>query len=213
MGVEEIENVLTSRENRLRPRLKEFIRKYGIVFRHVKLSSEKETDYYYDIKKVAFHPKGIHLLGNLLLTEISKYRPKSVGGLEIGAAPLITSVMIKSTMDWKDRNGLNGFLIRKNPKKHGLEKKIEGILDSPVVIVDDVVTSGQSIKDAIDAVNAEGFNVKSVVCVIDREEEGTVNILKQNNIRYSALFQHSEFKPFIEERLRLIQHDHKFHSE
>ena len=51
MGVGEIENVLTSRENRLRPRLKEFIRKYGIVFRHVKLSSDKETDYYYDIKK------------------------------------------------------------------------------------------------------------------------------------------------------------------
>ena len=213
MGVGEIENVLTSRENRLRPRLKEFIRKYGIVFRHVKLSSDKETDYYYDIKKVAFHPKGIHLLGNLLLTEISKYRPRSVGGLEIGAAPLITSVIIKSTMDWKDRNGLNGFLIRKNPKKHGLEKKIEGILDSPVVIVDDVVTSGQSIKDAIDAVNAEGFSVKSVVCVIDREEEGTVNVLKQNNIRYSALFQHSEFKPFIEERLRLKQHEHKFQSE
>jgi orotate phosphoribosyltransferase len=162
---------------------------------------------------VAFHPKGIHLLGNLLLTEISKYHPRSVGGLEIGAAPLITSVIIKSTMDWKDRNGLNGFLIRKNPKKHGLEKKIEGILDSPVVIVDDVVTSGQSIEDAIDAVNAEGFSVKGVVCVIDREEEGTVNVLKQNNIRYSALFQHSEFKPFIEERLRLKQHDHKFQSE
>jgi orotate phosphoribosyltransferase len=213
MGVEEIENVLTSRENRLRPRLKEFIRKNGIVFRHVKLSSDKETDYYYDIKKVAFHPKGIHLLGNLLLTEISKYRPRSVGGLEIGAAPLITSVIIKSTMDGKYRNGLNGFLIRKNPKKHGLEKKIEGIPDSPVVIVDDVVTSGQSIKDAIDAVNAEGFSVKNVVCVIDREEEGTVNILKQNNIRYSALFQHSEFKPFIEERLRLKQHDHNFQSE
>jgi orotate phosphoribosyltransferase len=213
MGVGEIENVLTSRENRLRPRLKEFIRKYGIVFRHVKLSSDKETDYYYDIKKVAFHPKGIHLLGDLLLTEISKYRPRSVGGLEIGAAPLITSVIIKSTIDWKDRNGLNGFLIRKNPKKHGLEKKIEGILESPVVIVDDVVTSGQSIKDAIDAVNAEGFSVKGVVCVIDREEEGTVNVLKQNNIRYSALFQHSEFKPFIEEQLRLKQHEHKFQSE
>jgi orotate phosphoribosyltransferase len=62
-------------------------------------------------------------------------------------------------------------------------------------------------------VNAEGFSVKSVVCVIDREEEGTVNVLKQNNIRYSALFQHSEFKPFIEERLRLKQHEHKFQSE
>lgn len=77
---------------------------------------------------MAFHPKGIHLLGNLLLTEISKYRPRSVGGLEIGAAPLITSVIIKSTMDWKYRNGLNGFLIRKNPKKHGLEKKLKEFL-------------------------------------------------------------------------------------
>jgi orotate phosphoribosyltransferase len=212
MGIEKVENLLTLRENKFRPRLKELIRKYGIEFRHVKLSSSKETDYYYDIKKVAFHPKGIHLLGDLLLTEIAKYRPKSVGGLEIGAAPLTTSVIIKSTEDWKYRNGLNGFLIRKNPKKHGLEKKIEGILDSPVVIVDDVVTSGQSIKDAIDAVNDEGFSVNGVVCVIDREEEGTVNVLKENNIRYTALFQHSEFKPFIEERLRIIHHDHKNQS-
>jgi orotate phosphoribosyltransferase len=212
MGVEEIENSLTLSESRSRPRLKELIRKYGIVFRHVKLSSDKETDYYYDIKKVAFHPKGIHLLGDLLLTEIAKYRPKSVGGLEIGAAPLTTSVIIKSTEDWKSRNGLNGFLIRKNPKKHGLEKKIEGILDSPVVIVDDVVTSGQSVKDAIDAVNNEGFRVNGVVCVIDREEEGTVNVLKEHNIRYSALFQHSEFKPFIEERLRVTHHDNKIRS-
>jgi orotate phosphoribosyltransferase len=200
---------LTLRENRFRPRLKELIRKYGIVFSHVKLSSNKETDYYYDIKKVAFHPKGIHLLGDLLLMEIAKYRPKSVGGLEIGSAPLTTSIIIKSTEDWKYRNGLSGFLIRKNPKKHGLEKKIEGILGSPVVIVDDVVTSGQSIKDAIDAVNNEGFSVNGAVCVIDREEEGTANVLKENNIRYSALFQHSEFKAFIEERLRVIHHDHK----
>jgi orotate phosphoribosyltransferase len=212
MGVKEIENPLTLSESRSRPRLKELIRKYGIVFRHVKLSSDKETDYYYDIKKVAFHPKGIHLLGDLLLTEIAKYHPKSVGGLEIGAAPLTTSVIIKSTEDWKSRNGLNGFLIRKNPKKHGLEKKIEGILDSPVVIVDDVVTSGQSVKDAIDAVNNEGFRVNGVVCVIDREEEGTVNVLKEYNIHYSALFQHSEFKPFIEERLRVTHHDNKIRS-
>jgi orotate phosphoribosyltransferase len=74
------------------------------------------------------------------------------------------------------------------------------------------VTSGQSIKDAIDAVNDEGFSVNGVVCVIDREEEGTVNVLKENNIRYSPLFQHSEFKAFIEERLRVIRHDHKIQS-
>ena len=105
-------------------------------------------------------------------------------------------------MDGKYRKGLNGFFIRKNPKKHGLENKIEGILEPPIVIVDDVVTSGQSVKDAIDAVNAAGYSVKGVVCVIDREEEGTVNVLKQNNISYSSLFKHSDFKSFIEDRLK-----------
>ena len=74
------------------------------------------------------------------------------------------------------------------------------------------MTSGQSIKDAIDAVNDEGFSVNGVVCVIDREEVGTVNVLKENNIRYSALFQHSEFRAFIEERLRVIHPDHKIQS-
>jgi orotate phosphoribosyltransferase len=212
MGIEEVENLLALKENKLRPRLKELIRNYGIVFRHVKLSSNKETDYYYDIKRLAFNPKGIHLLGDLLLTEVAKYHPKSIGGLEIGAAPLTTSIILKSTEGWKYRNGLNGFLVRKNPKKHGLEKKVEGILDSPVVVVDDVVTSGQSIKDAIDAVNDEGFSVNGVVCVIDREEEGTVNVLKENNIRYSALFQHSEFKAFIEERIKVIHHGHRIQS-
>jgi orotate phosphoribosyltransferase len=203
MGIEEIEHALNSRGKR--PRLMEFIKKHGIVFKHVKLSSNKETDYYYDIKRVATHPKGIHLLAELLLEDIVKHRPKSVGGLEMGAIPLTTAILIKSTMDGKYRKGLNGFFIRKNPKKHGLENKIEGNLEPPIVVVDDVVTSGQSIKDAIDAVNIAGYSVKGAVCVIDREEEGTVNVLKQNNIRYSSLFKHSDFKSFIEERLKKQQ--------
>lgn len=210
MGLEEIENTLTIRGKR--PRLMEFIRKNGIIFRHVKLSSNKETDYYYDIKKVAYHPKAIHLLAELLLEEIAIHRPRSVGGLEMGAVPLTTSVLIKSTMDGKYRKGLNGFFIRKNPKLHGLENKIEGILEPPIVIVDDVVTSGQSVKDAIDAVNKAGYSVKGVVCVIDREEEGTLNVLKENNIRYSSLFKHSDFKSFIERRLEKKQQNQKIPS-
>lgn len=186
-----------------RGRLKEFIKQHGIAFRHVKLSSNKETDYYYDIKNVATLPKGIHLLSELLLEEIVKHhRPKSVGGLEIGSIPLTTGVILQSTMNGRYKKGLSGFFIRKNPKTHGLEKKIEGALEEPIVIVDDVVTSGQSVKDAIDAVRAAGHSVKGVVCVIDREEEETVNVLKENNIKYSSLFKHTEFKSFIEERLK-----------
>lgn len=200
MGIVRTEDALTN--NRKTPRLIEFIKKYGIVFNHVKLSSNIETDYYYDLKKVSFHPTGANLLGELLLKEVTKYRARSVGGLEIGAIALATAVVMRSTKLGKYKKGLNGFFIRKNPKTHGLEKKIEGEVIEPVVIVDDVITSGKSVMDAIEAVNKDGFNVKGVVCVIDREEEGTTNLLKQNNIVYSSLFRHSDFKSFVEERLK-----------
>jgi orotate phosphoribosyltransferase len=77
-----------------------------------------------------------------------------------------------------------------------------------VVIVDDVLTSGKSVMSAIEAVNKEGYSVKGVVFVVDREEgigERKPNLLKQNNIKYSSLFKHSDFKTFIEEELRKKQ--------
>jgi orotate phosphoribosyltransferase len=201
MGI--VEEMPVSNSKKLR--LMEFIKRQGIVFEHVKLSSNLETDYYYDIKRVALHPKGIDLLAELLLEEIAKYEPKSVGGLEMGAIPLATAVMLKSTWVGKYKTGLNSFFVRKNPKTHGLEKKIEGKLIPPAVIVDDVITSGQSVIDAINAVNNQGYNVKAVVCVIDREEKGIPNILKQRKIKYSSIFKHSDFKSFIERELRKKQ--------
>ena len=104
-------------------------------------------------------------------------------------------------MDGKYEKGLNGFFIRKEAKGYGLQKRIEGNMVSPVVIIDDVITSGKSVMDSIEAVNAEEITPRGVVCVIDREEESTPNVLKQNNIKYSSLFKHSEFKPFIEQKL------------
>ena len=179
----------------------EIIKEIGIVFRHVKLFSKIESDYYYDIKNVGFQPEGLHLLGELLLGEITKYGAKSVGGLEMGAVSLATAVVIKSTWDGKYDRGLNGFFIRKEPKQYGLEKRIEGNVKSPVVIVDDVLTSGKSVMSAIEAVNKEGYSVKGVVFVIDRQE-GESNLLKQNNIKYSSLFKHSDFKSFIEMEIK-----------
>ena len=119
----------------------------------------------------------------------------------MGAVALVTAVIFKSTMDGKYSTGLSGFFVRKEAKGYGLQKRIEGNMISPVVIVDDVITSGKSVMNSIEAVNAEGITPKGVVCVIDREEEGTPNLLKQNNIKYSSLFKHSEFKSFIEQKL------------
>ena len=184
-----------------RRKLMEIIQKNAIVFQDVQLFSKIKSQYYYDIKRISLQKEGAHLLAELLLSEIYKYGPKSVGGMEMGAVALVTVVVIKSTMDGKYEKGLNGFFIRKEAKGYGLQKRIEGNMIPPVVIVDDVITSDKSVMDSIEAVNAEGVTPKGVVCVIDREEAGTPNVLKQNNIKYSSLFKHSEFKPFIEQKL------------
>jgi orotate phosphoribosyltransferase len=184
-----------------RRKLMEIIQKNAIVFQDVQLFSKIKSQYYYDIKRISLQKEGAHLLAELLLSEIYKYGPKSVGGMEMGAVALVTAVVFKSTMDGKYEKGLNGFFIRKEAKGYGLQKRIEGNMIPPVVIVDDVITSGKSVMDSIEAVNAEGVTPKGVVCVIDREEAGTPNVLKQNNIKYSSLFKHSEFKPFIEQKL------------
>ena len=92
----------------------------------------------------------------------------------------------------------SGFYVRKSLKQHGLQKKIEGNLQDPVVIVEDVMTTGNSIKQAMDAVMERGVSVNGVVCVIDREDPR--NVLK-DNIKYSSLFTHSDFKDFIEGKL------------
>lgn len=184
-----------------RRRLMEVIKENAIVFQDVQLFSKIKSPYYYDIKRIELQQEGMHLLSELLLTAIAKYGAKSVGGMEMGAVALVAAVVFKSKMNGKYSTGLSGFFVRKEAKNYGLQKRIEGNMIPPVVIVDDVITSGQSVMNSIEAVNKEGVTPKGVVCVIDREEESTSNLLKENNIKYSALFKHSEFKSFIEQKL------------
>jgi orotate phosphoribosyltransferase len=195
------EQIMPSYDEKRR-RLMEIIQENAIVFQDVQLFSKIKSQYYYDIKRISLQKEGANLLAEMLLTEIYKYGPKSIGGIEMGAVALVTAVVLKSTMDGKYEKGLNGFFIRKEAKGYGLQKRIEGNMTSPVVIVDDVITSGESVMKSIEAVNAEGVTPNGVVCVIDREETGTSNVLKQNNIKYSSVFRHSEFKPFIEQKLQ-----------
>ncbi len=192
--------------NQKRLRLKTLIEERCIKFGPYTLSSGEKSTYYYDLKSILLDGKALILLGDLLLEELSKFSPspKSVGGLEAGAISIVSAVTIRSYN--KYTGGVKGFFVRKEPKTHGSQKKIEGNLETPVVILDDVMTKGGSIKQAIDAVNVEGFNVAGVVCVIDREDPA--NLLKQNNIKYSALFTHSDFKEFIKRK----QQDTKIHS-
>ncbi|MGH9974642.1 MAG: orotate phosphoribosyltransferase [Nitrososphaeraceae archaeon] len=178
-----------------------FIKNNAIVFEHVRLYSNVESDYYYDLRRVSLHPKGINLVVDPLLEQVKKFDVKSVGGLANAAIPLSTALVIKDSNRGEYENALTSFYVREVRKDHGLMKQIEGMIKDPVVIVDDVLTSGNSIKKAIDAVEGHGYRVSGVVCILDREETRVRNVLKENGIKYTSLFKHSEFKPFIEQKL------------
>jgi orotate phosphoribosyltransferase len=190
-----------------RHELMEIIKKEGIVTREVLLSSGKKTSYYYDIKRVAGDPKALMLMSKLMIDEIimpNFQDVRSVGGLELGSISLSTAIIM--THPHRKRGFLSSFIVRKNPKEHGLEKKIEGKLQEPILIVDDVITSGRSIQDAIDAIRKENFNVEGVICVLDREEESE----QRNEFRkvwgrkFFSLFRHSDFKDYIHEKLKQV---------
>jgi orotate phosphoribosyltransferase len=179
--------------------LVEIIKNNGIVFQRITLTSDIQSDFYYDLKKILHDQESLHLIAGSLLEQAIKYNVKSIGGLELGSIPLTTAVLM---LAWDKGVNLTGFTVRKNVKKHGLQKKIEGIVREPIMILEDVITSGKSVANAVDALLQEGYRVNSVVCVLDRQEESITNILKQRDISYISLFEHSEFKPYIEERLR-----------
>jgi orotate phosphoribosyltransferase len=179
--------------------LVEIIKNNGIVFQRITLTSNIQSDFYYDLKKILHDQESLHLIAGSLLEQAIKYNVKSIGGLELGSIPLTTAVLM---LAWDKGVNLTGFTVRKNVKEHGLQKKIEGIVREPIMILEDVITSGKSVANAVDALLQEGYRVNSVVCVLDRQEESITNILKQRDISYISLFEHSEFKPYIEERLR-----------
>jgi orotate phosphoribosyltransferase len=167
------------------------------------LSGGSRSNYYYDLKNILLDGSVMSLLGDLVLEELSKFDPppKSIGGLETSAISIASAVSIRSYNQYS--SGIKGFFVRKAIKTHGSQKKIEGCLETPVVIIDDVMTKGESIMAAINAVTDQGVNVAGVICVIDRQVAG--NLLKQNNIKYTALFTHSEFEKYINKKILILK--------
>jgi orotate phosphoribosyltransferase len=168
----------------------------GIVISNkpITLSSGLKTYYYYNLKRVMLDPTGAGLLGDLLLEKVREFGAKSVGGLEVAAIPLSTAIIMKA---YGKSEIIQSFIVRKNIKKYGLQSQVEGDLVKPIVVVDDVITKGESVKKAVDIIFHEGYKVAGVVCVVDREEE---NVLR-NTVKYESLFTHSDFKSYIDKQI------------
>ena len=109
----------------------------------VTLASGKVSDYYLDLKPTMFDPQGMSLLARMILDRLEAVEIEYIGGLEMGAVPLVTTVTLLSA---ETRRPLPGFFVRKAVKDHGTKRKIEGTSESiagkRVAILDDVTTTG-----------------------------------------------------------------------
>ena len=182
----------------------EIIKRNGIIVsgEPIVLSSGERSNYYYDLKMVLADPVGATLIGELLYDiVVREFKARSVGGLEMGAVPISTAI-IMSSICRGSFDGIRQFIVRRNVKTHGSGKKVEGYLIDPVVVVDDVMTMGNSVLHAIQAVKSEGYATAGVVIVIDREVPQ--NILK-NGIKYFSIFNHSDFNGYIEKKLKVVR--------
>jgi orotate phosphoribosyltransferase len=167
------------------------------------LASGQKSDYYIDCRTTTLHAEGGRLAGLVLYDLIREAMPTAVavGGLTMGADPLVSNTAsasawaladyneileLSATLDLDEQDEdpgsaptlIHGFLVRKAEKTHGTGRRVEGFLQpgAPVVIVDDVCTTGGSTITAIEATREAGMNVIGVLCLVDREQGGRLNI-------------------------------------
>jgi len=141
------------------------------------LSSGATSDYYIDCRTTTLHAEGGRLTGHAILDllEANHIEAEAVGGLTMGADPIVSNVATASAWSAQSLPGaplLHGFLVRKAEKAHGTGRRIEGFCQESarVVIVDDVCTTGASTIAAIEAAEEAGMTVAAVVCIVEREE-------------------------------------------
>ena len=149
-----------------------------------KLSSGGTSDYYVDCRTTTLDAEGARLTGRVFFDEIERcgWRPQAIGGMTMGADPIVVAVAMLSAQEvhmratdvvaTKPHELIHGFLVRKAEKSHGTGQRIEGFRQKSarVVIVDDVCTTGSSTVQAIEAAIEFGFEIVAVMCLVEREE-------------------------------------------
>ena len=157
--------------------------------RRVTLASGRESDFYLDLRQTLMRPRGVDLAGRLMLEKLKHGPPvDAVGGMAVGAVPLISAVLAAAARD-EASSDLVGFFVRKQAKKHGLGRRIEGGFceGQTVALLEDTTTTGGSTLDAVDAVLEAGGKVTRVLCLVDRGE-GALEAFAERGLTLEPLF-------------------------
>ncbi len=176
----------------VREELRGIIAKESVLFRDegFLLASGRRSQYYYDLKLTTLsNPHALSLAARLLLDKIDP-EINAVGGLTSGADPLVVAVSLLAMTEGRH---LPGFFVREKPKAHGTERVIEGVVEKGmnVVILDDVITQGNSVLKAIKGAEEKGARVVRVFILVDREEGG-MKFLRDQGYNVEPIFTHTE---------------------
>ena len=182
-------------EHDYRAELFELIRTRSFGRGKIKLVSGRESDYYIDMRPTTLHPAGATCVGELIADALDGLPVEFVGGLESGAIPIATAV---ATASHRRGGNIGAFFVRKKAKDHGARKLVEGLPKGEtlegrnVVIVDDVMTTGGSSVQAIEAVREEGATILLVLTIVDRLE-GAAETFAKEKLPFRALYTADEF--------------------
>jgi len=170
----------------MRRRLLSLLHEHAYKHGQFKLASGKVSDFYFDGKKVELKPEGAWLIGEVIYEEIKEGGFDAIGGLAVGAVPMVTSAVISCFHHDLD---IEGIFVRPQPKSHGTQQVVEGNLPegARVVIVDDVATSGGSLMQAIKAVEDAGAHVGLVLVLVNRQE-GAEELFKGEGYDFRWIF-------------------------
>lgn len=156
-----------------RDQLRDLIRDLAVVHGRVTLASGREADYYVDLRRVTLHHRAAPLIGHVLLDRLEEVglgpgEIDATGGLTLGADPVATSLLHAAASRGLD---LDAFVVRKEAKAHGMQRRIEGpdIVGRRVVVVEDTSTTGGSVATAVEAVREAGAEVRGVAVLVDRD--------------------------------------------
>ncbi len=180
-----------SKDHDARAKLFALLKERAFKRGRVVLASGRESDFYFDMKPAMLDPDGAGLMAELILQQLQGVTADCIGGLEMGAVPLIAPVAMRSP---EFGRRLPGFFIRKAVKDHGTKKRIDGadIAGKTVVILEDVTTTGASAMDAVKAVTEAGAKVALVLSILDRGE-GAADLYAKAGIPFKSLFRAEEF--------------------
>ena len=164
------------------------IKKKGVIHGAVTLSSGQQADWYVDLRRVLLDGAAAPLAGRVMLDLTSDLTFAAVGGLTLGADPVATAMMHAAAARGR---ALSAFIVRKEGKAHGLQRRIEGpdVAGLRVLAVEDTSTTGQSVLAAVDALTQAGADVAGVAVVVDR---GARERVEERGLPYFAAYDLSD---------------------